>query len=372
MAFRIGLITTLGTNIGDDFIREGITGLLAELFRSEKVEFVAVNKHRPQEVYASWHPVRLAERLPRGRGKIGSLARRALHRLPLSRFDGCDLIVQCGAPVLWPGCRDAEWAGPLWDEVVSRLADRVPVLNLAAGSCFPWEQREAARLEPADADYLRTLLGYCRLTTARDTLAHQLYASLGGEVPLLRCSALLAARGAAAPARPNGLVLVNYMEGAGHYDWGQGVDAASWESTARETIDRLKGRHQVAFVCHNEAEMELAERLDPTLARHLPRTPAEYFELAAGASAALCNRLHASVGMAGLGVPSVAVGTDTRMLMVAALGLPFHYVKDATADQLEAEIEEMIAAGPQERERLLGLQHETRDGYLRAVAAAVG
>jgi hypothetical protein len=49
--------------------------------------------------------------------------------------------VQCGAPVLWPNCNKCEWAEPLWYSVIGRLHKKTPVLNLAAGSCYPWEKQ---------------------------------------------------------------------------------------------------------------------------------------------------------------------------------------------------------------------------------------
>lgn len=371
MKFRVGLITTLSTNIGDDFIREGIKNILRAALRGRELEFVEVNKHEPMTVYPEWHPVRLAESLPRGRGVAQRTARRTLHRFGFSRFDGCDLIVQCGAPVLWPGCHQAEWAVPIWDEVVSRLAaSGVPVLNLAAGSSFAWESRETATLEGADAAYTRRIYDYCRKTTVRDPLAKRLYEAVGGEVPLIRCSALLAAQHEA-PARVHeDLVLVNYMHGGGHYDWGQGSDPAAWEATARTVIGRLARRHQVAFLCHNQAEYDLAGTLAPGLPRYLPRTPQEYWQVARRAAGALHNRLHASVGMAGLGIPSVAVGTDTRMYMVEQVGLPVVYVKDAAADALEAQVEGQLADRAAESERLLQAQRETAEAY-QAVLASV-
>jgi len=370
MAVRVGLITTLGTNIGDDFIREGVKRVVAAVLGGREVEFVPVNKHEPLTVYPEWHPVRLAESLPRGRGVAQRVARRTMHRLPLTRFDGCDVIVQCGAPVLWPGCRNAEWAEPLWNEVVGRLAGRIPVLNLAAGSCYPWERRDEAEVEAEDVAYVRRMLEYCRLTTAREPLAQRLYASVGGDVPFIRCSALLAAKDHPTPTE-KGLVLVNYMKGAGHYDWGQGSSADAWEATLRTVLGRLKERYRVEFICHNRAEYDLAAELDPTLRRHLPTTPAEYFEVTSRATAALCNRLHASVAMAGMGIPSVAVGTDTRMLMVEAVGVPCYFVKDADADVLEARLEDLVARRAEESERLLAGQAETWNAYLGAVSAVL-
>ena len=81
--------------------------------------------------------------------------------------------------------------------------------------------------------------------------------------------------------------------------------------------------------------------------------------------------MHASVGLASLGIPSIAVGTDTRLLMVKALGLPSAYVKEMNVDQLEDMLENLIKHRGQERERLLALKSETRKEYLRVVFKAI-
>ncbi len=376
MAIRIGLITTLNTNIGDDLIRQGICLVLEEFFKGQHVQFITVNKHRPMTVYRIWHPIRWTEILPRPGGlrtRVANLVGTALYRLGFSLFDDCDIIVQCGTPVLWPGCHRCEWAEILWHQVVGRLSRRIPVLNLAAGSCYPWEHQPRQITDSNDAQYLQVILGYCQLTTVRDELAQRLCASLDVQVPMIPCSAFLAAR-KHDPFRSdqdNGLVLINYMTGGGHYEWEQGIELSAWYNTVRKLIYRLQGRHKLAFLCHNESEYNLVLNLDSTLPRIWPKTPQEYFTLVSEAKAALCNRMHASVGLASLGIPSVAVGTDTRLLMVKALGLPSAYVKEMNVDQLEDMLENLIKHRGQERERLLALKSETRKEYLRVVFKAI-
>ena len=101
-----------------------------------------------------------------------------------------------------------------------------------------------------------------------------------------------------------------------------------------------------------------------------PRTPQEYFDQVSGCAAALCNRMHASVGLAGMGIPSMAVGTDTRLLMVRATGLPGLYVKEASVQRLEEGLENLLRFREQWKERLLALRAETWSGYVNAVANA--
>ncbi len=375
---RIGLITTLGRNIGDDFIRDGIVQVLSGVFTGRDVQFLLVNKHAPLTVYPDWHPLRWLQgldRLPRGRRAAESLkaaAGRALYRLGGSRFDRADVIVQCGAPVMWPGCHSSEWAVPLWDQVVGRLSERVAVLNLAAGSCYPWEAQPELVSDPGDSDFLRRILSYSSVTTVRDELASRLAHELGTRAPTIPCSAFLVGRRFAIPSIDDGgMVLFNYMPGGGHFDWGQDIDEKGWMTTARSLIERLSSRHRVAFVCHDAKEYAAAKDLNPDLPRFMPTTIEDYFSLIANSKAAVCNRLHAAVALGGAGIPSVSVGTDTRLLMVAAIGLPFRYMKDIGVDELEEELEEVVKNRRSERERLIELREWTWTRYADEVSKGV-
>ncbi len=375
---HIGLITTLNTNIGDDLIREGIRLVLQDVFPGHDLRFSLVNKHYPLTVYPRWHPMRLAEwvrYLPRGRTRLTPLVKRfeqLAAKLGHSYFDRCNLVVQCGAPVLWPGCHGAEWVEPLWYRVIGRLSQRIPVVNLAAGSAYPWEHMPDAITEPLDASYLRKILDFCRLTTVRDTLAQQLCLSLGEQVPLLPCTAFLAPlHYRTFNPRDDGVVFINYMKGGGHFEWGQGINVKRWKQTIIQVIKRLKTRHKVVFLCHSADECQLAQDIDATVPRLWPKNPQQYFEYAAFAKGAICNRMHASVALAGLGIPSIAVGTDSRLLMVRELGIPALYVKDTTPGLLEEKLEGILSQQRQEQERLLTLQSVTRQRYDDLVAWAI-
>ena len=205
----------------------------------------------------------------------------------------------------------------------------------------------------------------------RDVLAQKLCASVGTRAPLVRCSAFLAARGRRSALEESGPILINYMPGGGHFDWEQQVDAGAWDKILQEVIRRLQRRHRLAFLCHNRKEYEAASDLDVNVPRIWPKTSQEYFQAAATAKAALCNRMHAAVGLAGLGIPAIAIGSDTRLLMVAALGLPNYYVKEANADHIEEQLENLISSRNKEKERLLYMQSETFETYVAAVSQAI-
>src|SRR5689334_2896414 len=116
---KISLITTQGTNIGDDFVREGVRAALDSICTYHPY---LIDKHQPETSCAS----PLAED----------------HFEPLSdKICEADAVIQCGAPVYWnlgslPGqkCSSAEWIEPLWYRRIAKVHESLPVLNISAGA----------------------------------------------------------------------------------------------------------------------------------------------------------------------------------------------------------------------------------------------
>ena len=117
------------------------------------------------------------------------------------------------------------------------------------------------------------------------------------------------------------------------------------------------------MIAHNQKEMEIARQLWPDLPRTCPAGPPEYFETARDAAFGIFNRMHASVSLAGLGIPSVAVGTDSRNLMVENVGLPVLFVKEATTSRILTAIADLLRHREKESRRLLDLRETTLREY---------
>ncbi len=271
---------------------------------------------------------------------------------------------------MWPGCSKTEWRKELWEDVIGRLHQRIPVINFAAGSCYPWLRQEINRQDEFDKAYLRMIFDFCKITTVRDSLAQKVFASIDRNASLIPCSAVLAADGDRSPASESDPVIINYMQGGGHYKWNQNIDDAKWENTILELIKRLGTRHKIIMLCHDQKELDLAGKIAPAIGRQMPRNSAEYFGLIRNAKVAICNRMHASVAIAGLGIPSIAVCTDTRLSMVKEFGLPTHFVEDTSPDILEAEIEDLILSRTSENERLKLVRQKIFQSYVDILQSA--
>jgi polysaccharide pyruvyl transferase WcaK-like protein len=266
---------------------------------------------------------------------------------------------------LWHGCQYSEWANPIWRDILYRLSKSgKPILNIGAGATYPWEKKPQTLIGDHDEDFVRLMLESCRLTTVRDTLAKKLFQSLDYDVDIICCPALLAGQVYASPTQPSRKVVINYMEGGGHYDWDQGIDKKVWQKTMVSVVNELtKHGWNVTLLAHDQKESELARTIWPNLACNLPQTPKEYFEFIKDAAFGIFNRMHASVAAAGLGIPSIAIGTDARNLMVAQIGLPVFYVKEASADVMLEATRQLMEQRQAVSARLLYLKEKTQMQY---------
>jgi hypothetical protein len=115
---RVSFLTTLGTNVGDDFIREGIRAVLDRVLPGYRPLFI--NKHDAASISSrrEGEPIRSRD-----------------------KYRESDLFIQSGAPVYWhlkQGAHrsvDAEWHPWLWrDRVLGERGPHPIFLNLGAGS----------------------------------------------------------------------------------------------------------------------------------------------------------------------------------------------------------------------------------------------
>jgi hypothetical protein len=366
---KIGLLSTLNTNIGDDFIRDGIRYLIREL-RGQEPEYVIINKHRPLTAVSpaidkliAHTPKRLHHRFLRTFGeKIGSSMR--------SVYDNCDLIVQCGTPIMWQGCSQSEWAGLIWRGIFAKLAPQKAIYNIAGGSCYAWKDKNDPAITAADQDFIRLMARTCQLTMVRDPLASLMFKRLGHMAETVPCTAFLAASYYAKSikvSRPSAAdidILFNYMPGGGHFDF-DGINAAKeWERNFRAVYFLIKQSGlKTGFVCHSASERTWATQLDSAVPILSFSNPKDYFSALSNVKAAFVNRLHAAVGLSGMGVPCITVGTDTRMLMVRQLGITCHWVAELPDPE---EISDRLRGDwrLREHERLAALIPQVKQAYL--------
>jgi hypothetical protein len=182
---EIGLLSTLDCNIGDDFIRTGIISVVESVYGEANLRFQIINKHQPESMFTFQQKVfrKTIQRLNRSRLR-DTFIPRLIQLAPMSRFDKSDFLIQCGTPILWDGCRNSEWADPIWKDVFHRLSlQGKPVFNVGGGTCYGIEMLPSTFLGDDDEAFARLMIETCQLTTVRDQLARRLG-------PKNRCSSM--------------------------------------------------------------------------------------------------------------------------------------------------------------------------------------
>lgn len=320
MAIQVGFLTTLGVNVGDEFIREGIRHVLDRCGVPYAPFYV--NKH-----------------------DRGTLARPVEDEVTETgnKFWASDLFIQAGAPVYWHLGRHtsvtSEWHGWFWESLAFCPTPPGPApvfVNLGAGTTQAWgEGVESFLQDEACARFARQAAQRSLLTTVRDPLASHLLGRLGIEHQVLPCPAFLAGGRHAKGGPIRGLIGVNLMPLASHYDLTGDFDRARWRKTAQLLVRDLRRDSSLVFICHNRDEVEFCGAFrEPGERIFWSATWRDYLDAYAQCEAVVANRVHGAVCAAGFGVPSIIIGNDTRAQIGDLLGIRrFHA---ATMDPAEA------------------------------------
>jgi len=348
---RIAFMTTVGRNVGDEFIREGIHSFFDDCLPAYDCYYV--DKHDLTTLQRPLYD------------EIEQLT---------DKFREADVIVQAGAPVYWSNgehtSTTAEWAQPLWYERIFALAGQKLVLNLGAGA----GQKSEDDLDPlmSDAnvtDFARRAGRACAWTTVRDGLADEYLSRIGVKHVLLPCPAFHAARrvtGIGTPPPPSDVLAVNLMKLAGHYRLKPQTNADQWRGVIDELLPRLRKQHKLLFVAHDDAEAEfqssLAERGESIF---LAKDYRDYLSVYSRVKGIVANRVHGAIAVAGFGRPAVIVGNDCRIGIARPIGVPARDSAEASADWIVKSLEDQFAAGAKLATERLELRDASASKYVR-------
>jgi SAM-dependent methyltransferase len=351
---KIAFMTTLGVNVGDEFIREGIFSFFDEIFPNWTPFYV--NKH-------------------------DLLSLEALHLDELTtlgdKFRDADIIVQSGAPVYWKigesSSYSVEWAEELWEKRIFALGPQKPILNIAAGACQPYPDFAHTFLsDPRCVEFARKAAAACRWTSVRDPLASQILCALGVEHEALPCAALHAARRTNFKGTFGGVVGVNLMPLGGHFRLRDDFDDDVWNAVCQALVKSLRKYHRLLFIAHDASEKAFMERYrGEGEVIFLSGSWRDYLHVYAKSSAVVSNRVHGAVCAAGFGRPTVIIGNDTRLMIGDFIGIPSLYAMEAKAGQVVDLIEDGIRGQKAEGERLIHLREESAGRYRSAILESI-
>jgi len=369
----VALLSHRFGNIGHNFMALGAEAIARQSF-GDDVEIVHYEQHHPFRIYPEGHWLRLVDKVPHGRLRwirryFGRASVYEKYRSELAPMP-FNLAVACGGPNLVAGASQTPEMRILMHHFNGAFASKgVPLVDMAVGSSFPLEG-VPARLAPEDEQFYKTTASFARVTTVRDLEARRLYGTIGVDAPVIPCAAIGSGRyfetfRAPSDSNPDdGDVIVNFQAKGANTDWGQNVSATEWAALVAGVVgDLSKDGHRILLLCHSAYEERIAHQLVPGGRVVFPKTEAEYGEAVRNAKVGFVSRLHAGIALAGIGVPSLVVGNDTRIGSTELMGLPSIFSKKLTRESALATLRELIRNNQAERQRLLALRENTINQY---------
>ncbi len=351
---RIAFMTTLGRNVGDEFIREGIRSFFDEVLGTYEPFYV--DKH-----------------------DLTTLHRRVGDEIEevSDKFRDADVVVQAGAPVYWNNGRfksyNDTWSQALWFDRIFKLGGEKTILNLGAGAGQKNEDDlDTLLADPKLIEFARSAGRACAWTTTRDPLASSLLDKIGVEHELLPCPAFHAARrisGRGTPPPPNDLLAVNFMSKAGHYRLKPQTDESQWRAVIDKLLPQLREQHRLVFIAHDQAEKEFQKQLardDETV--FFGNDYRDYLAVYGRVKGIVANRVHGAVCVAGFGRPAVIVGNDARVGIARPIGIPARDSAEATAEWIVSSLQEQFDRGPELRNARLELRESSAKRYTSRIA----
>ena len=355
MGIKVCFITSLDVNVGDEFIREGISSFLDEIYTDWNPYYV--NKVELETIY---------KKIKDEKSEIGD------------KLVNADVIIQAGAPVYWnfgnSTSYNVEWADELWFKRIFRLGPEKPILNIAAGACQPYPDSAKSFLsDPKCVDFARNIDRACRWTSVRDPLASQILYALNIKHDVLPCAAFHAARRLPALLPDPSLVGINLMPLGGHFKLREDVDSGKWKSAISDILPVIRKNHKIIFIAHDKQEEKFMSSLALSGEKiFISEDYRDYMKVYSSCSIVIANRVHGAVCAAGFGNSAIIIGNDTRLQIADYIGIPSHYVGSVSTEQILADFEKAVEDNQIERDRLLSLREETAERYRDAIRHAIG
>jgi hypothetical protein len=353
---RVSFMTSLGVNVGDEFIREGVRAVLDlslgaySPFYVDKVDQKSLHSAREDEVE-----------------RIGD------------KYDDVDIFIQTGAPVYWhlndgaSTSLNSEWYQWLWEEKIFRNDGAGPLfINLGAGSCQSWgDQGDSFLKDGPCVRFAKRAAARAIVTTVRDPVAEHICQELKISAEGMPCPAFLAAA-RHQPARPPlGKILLNLMPLGGHYSIDPELDKERWLRTCDQLVAALRADFEILFVAHDLIELKFLEGFSKDGERvFFSENWRDYLDVYSVGCVTIANRVHGAVASAGFGVPSLIIGNDSRARIGDYIGLPVYRSATASVPEILAKVIEFKGERTSESERLINLREGTLRSYTNLLRKA--
>lgn len=359
---KVAFITTIRHNIGDDFVREGIKFILNKLFLVSP-KYYYIHKHIPATVRFGFENLRSLKWSER-------IERFLPDKMIPDKIALADVVVQSGAPLYWYhneriASYNNEWYEPLIERR-TKLDSSKKLLNIGVGACQQYNATVNSFLHsPQFLQFVNDFYELCDITITRDKLSRDLLSHEGKEAAMLPCPSIFSSDNNNLQELEGEYIILNYMEGGGHYDFGENINRINWHKTFSDFYNKIKNEEKIIFCCHNLEEYNLAKKMFPDAYHFYSNRYVDYINLFSKSKFGIVNRVHAAFQLASNFKPSFLIGSDSRARMGELIGVETIFVNDVSTEILLSQYEKLSDQSFQEKfkQNISSLKSEVENSY---------
>lgn len=290
------LITTMGRNPGDEFIRLGIMNMIREI--DSNPNYILIDK----DISAAFAEV---------------------------TFDKCIL---CGMPVFWSDGENRNNKAPWWEKLILGWATEIKenFLVLGAGSFFPPDIKNNSQVVYKEEliQSAKDILARSFAVVARDHLAAQMTET---QIPALVCPAIFSVMDY---KRSNELKLANLMPSGGHITEYAPQEVLIWNMN-KKRIAQILIDNGFSFIAHNIAEIQFAQQCGWEDIITYDGNLSSLLQYYGRCGKFFGNRVHGAITARGNNADTWAVGYDSRMEAVRLSGARVSLPTELNLEEIE-------------------------------------
>jgi hypothetical protein len=280
---KLCLFTSLNTNVGDDFIREGILNLFKNA--GIKFKYTTINKHDPKSLFDF-----------DGKNKINH----------------SDFTILCGTPVFWSingsTSYNCDWINWFYKDHI--FSGNHKLIILAAGSCnnLDCNIEYLCNNDFELKDFTKKISSKASFISTRDFLCRDLLNNYGISNKLLFCTALNCIEEIKPSSLDAKYISVNFMENFGHFS-----NFQMFTRKFREILNEIRNHGPIKFICHDQKEFDFAlQNKQGSDIVFYSKNYKDYFNIFEDVLLHISCRVHGSILASSAVVPNINIITDSR------------------------------------------------------------
>jgi hypothetical protein len=208
---------------------------------------------------------------------------------------------------------------------------RSTFIDTGIGSCKAYKKNNNVKQYKIFKRYVKN----CKVLVARDEFAYKILNSIkepDSKLYYLPCTSFFSAPTKVRSRKK--YILINYMKSGANNSWGQSIDQERWYQIIKNYADYYSTKYEIKFFAHNINDYYECKKKFLEYETIYPKSKSHYFKIADEAILGICNRLHCALPLASALTPSILIGTDSRILSVKLLNIPFYFVNNISLDIL--------------------------------------